>query len=274
MTGRVLVIAFIFVIVGAAQRTVVAQPRADGPLLSTTREAARVRVLEKAFDNHTGNVRSNYSKLKAIVQDFVVRQLQAAPAISDDTLRQQLRKLIGRTWTDLPDGALFVKSDTGWGPKSTQRVWAIGYAVWLGTYGPGGIGVVIDSYVWKPDETRLAGRQDADFSGYSLNVDWLTSGPDRVNLLAYGRTAGSNGLGVWRAIVYSCRSTGVATVWKSPTLNGLTAVGRDELIVLRYAHPCEGAASSACSWTYEIRVLDAWPTPTVALVSRARREQR
>src|SRR6185295_8407602 len=216
----------------------------------------------------------NYATLKAIVQDFVVRQLQAAPGISDDSLRQQLRHVIGSTWTDVPDGGLFVKSDSGWGPGSNRRVWAVAYAVFLGSYTSGGIGVVLDSYVWEPQATRLAGRQDTDFSGYGLNVDWLASGPDHVNLLAYGRTAGSNGLGVWKAIVYSCGPRGVASVWKSQALSGLTAVGRDELIVLRYAHPCEGAASTACSWTYEVHSLNDWITlPTVTTVMRETRER-
>jgi hypothetical protein len=268
--------AICILVVSIAGRVDAAQTPTNGPLLSTTGEAARIRVLKDAFENHTGSVPSNYTKLKAIVQDFVVRQLQAAPAISDDSLRQQLRRVIGITWTELPDGGLFVKSDTGWGPGSKRRVWAIAYAVFLGSYSPGGIGVVLDSYLWEPEATRLAGRQDADFSGYGLNIDWLVSGPDHVNLLAYGRTAGSNGMGVWKAIVYSCGSRGITSVWKSPTLSGLTAVGRDQLIVLRHAHPCEGAASCACAWTYEVHVLNLndWVTlPTVTLVSRETRER-
>jgi len=215
MAHRVPAFAFCIFVVAIDGRVVAAQTPADGPLLSTNREAASIRVLKDAFENHSGNAPSNYAKLKAIVQDFVVRQLQAAPAISDDSLRQQLRKVIGRTWADLPDGGLFVKSDTGWGPRSKQRVWAVAYIVWLGFHGPGGVGVVLDSYLWEPEATRLAGRQDTDFSGYTLNVDWLGSGPDHVNLLAYGRTAGSNGMGGWKAIVYSCGSKGVASIWKS-----------------------------------------------------------
>ena len=249
-----------------------AQLPTDAQLLSTTREAARIRALEDAFENHTGNTKANYTKLKQIVQDFVMRQLQADPDISDENLQRQLQKVIGKTYPE--NRSLFVKSDTGWGPRSKQRVWAIAYVVWLGCYCPGGVGVVLDSYVWEPEATRLAARQDADFSGYDVSLDWLASGPDHINLLAYGRTAGSNGLGNWKAIVYSCGSKGIARLYKSPTLEGLTAVGRDELITLRHARPCEGAASSACAWTYEVYVLNDWTTsPGVTLISRETRER-
>lgn len=244
-------------------------------LLPTDREAARVRVLEDTLDNHlTDDVLASYDQLKAIVQDFVIRQLDTAPAISDATLREQLRKVIGRTWADTPDAGLYVLSAMPWGPRSTQRVWAVAYAVWLGTHGPGGTGVVIDAYVWEPGGTRLAGRQDSDYSGYSLNLDWLFSGPDKVSLLAYGGMSGSSGLGNWKATVYSCDKEGVHRVWQISNLLGLTAVARSELITLRHARPCQGAASSACAWTYEVYAFEPGISkpPTVTLVSRETRD--
>jgi hypothetical protein len=244
-------------------------------LLPTDREAVRVRVLKDALDKHlTDDVLASYSQLKTIVQDFVIRQLDAAPAISDAMLRKQLQKVIGRTWADPPDSGLYVSSAMPWGPRSTQRLWAVAYAVWLGTHGPGGTGVVIDSYVWEPGRTRLAGRQDSDYSGYSLNADWLFSGPDKVSLLAYGGMSGSNGLGNWKASVYSCDKEGVHRVWQTSDLRGLTAVGRRELITLRHARPCQGAASSACAWTYEVYTFEPGTSkpPTVTLVSRETRD--
>ncbi|HEX7795212.1 MAG TPA: hypothetical protein VF456_12710 [Vicinamibacterales bacterium] len=243
--------------------------------MPTDREAARVRVLEDALDKHLADdVHASYNELKQIVQDFVIRQLDAAPAISDTTLREQLRKVIGRTWADTPDSGLYVSSATGWGPRSAQRLWAVAYVVWLGTHGAGGTGAVIDSYVWEPGGTRLAGRQDSDYSGYGLNVDWLFSGPDKVSLLAYGGMSGSNGLGNWKASVYSCDKEGVHRVWQTSDLSGLTAVGRQQLITLRHARPCERAASSACAWTYEVYAFEpgtAKPA-TVTLVSRETRD--
>ncbi|HEY7287824.1 MAG TPA: hypothetical protein VH497_20385, partial [Vicinamibacterales bacterium] len=86
--------------------------------LPTDREAARVRVLENAFDNHVpDDVLSSYRQLKAIVQDFVIRQLDAAPAISDAMLREQLRKVLGRTLAGPPDSGLYVSSAMPWGPR-------------------------------------------------------------------------------------------------------------------------------------------------------------
>ena len=208
------------------------------------------------------------------MQDFVIRQLDAAPAISDAMLREQLQKVIGRTWADPPHSGLYVSSALPWGPRSTQRLWAVAYAVWLGTHGPGGTGVVIDSYVWEPVRTRLAGRQDIDYAGYSLNVDWLYSGPDKVSLLAYGGMSGSNGLGNWKASVYLCDKEGVRRVWQTSDLRGLTAVGSGQLITLRHARPCQGAASSACAWTYAVYAFDPGTSkpPAVTLVSRETRD--
>jgi hypothetical protein len=254
---------------------VAAQDAPSIRLLPTDREAARVRVLEDALDKHlTDDVRANYDELKTIVQDFVIRQLDAAPAISDAMLREQLQKVIGRTWADPPASGLYVSSATAWGPRSTQRLWAVAYVVWLGTHGPGGTGVVIDSYVWEPGRTRLAGRQGSDYSGYNLNVDWLFSGPDKVSFLAYGGMSGSNGLGNWKASVYFCDKEGVHGIWQTSDLRGLTAVGRGQLITLRHARPCQGAASSACAWTYEVYAFEPGTSkpPTVTLVSRETRD--
>lgn len=244
-------------------------------LLPTDREAARVRVLKDALDRHlTADVVASYSQLKTIVQDFVIRQLETAPAIPDAMLREQLQKVIGSTWADPPDSGLYVSSAAPWGPRSTQRLWAVAYAVWLGQHGPGGTGVVIDSYVWQPGRTRLAGRHDSDYSGYSLRVDWLLSGPDKISFLAHGRLSGSNGLGNWKASVYACDKEGVHRVWQTSDLSGLTAAGRDQLITLRHARPCQGAASSACAWTYEVYALEPGTSkrPTVTLVSRETRD--
>jgi len=245
-------------------------------LLPTAREAARIRVLKEALaKGPTDDVRASHDQLKAIVKDFVIRQLNAAPAISDAMLREQLQKVIGRTWADQPESGLYVSSATPWGPRSTQRLWAVAYVVWLGMHGPGGTGVVIDSYAWESGRTRLAGRQDSDYSGYSLDVDWLLAGPDKISLLAYGGMSGSNGLGHWQASVYSCDYEGVHRVWQTSDLHGLTAVGRGELITLRHARPCQNAASSACTWTYEVYTFEpgrASVPATVTLVSRQTRD--
>jgi len=152
-------------------------------------------------------------------------------------------------------------------------VWAVAYVVWLGRHGESGTGAVVETYVWEPTGTRFIGREDQEFAGFSLEGNWLSSGPDPVALLAHGRLSGSNGLGGWKAVVYVCQRTGVRAIWQSPTLAGLTAVARDELITLRYGHPCEGAASSACAWTYEVYAFEPWPfeSPKVSLISRTTR---
>jgi hypothetical protein len=69
-------------------------------LLPTDPEAARVRALQNAFDNSPpDDARArDYAELNPIVRDFVVRQLDAAPAIADEVLREQLRKVVGRFW--------------------------------------------------------------------------------------------------------------------------------------------------------------------------------
>jgi hypothetical protein len=274
---RVSVLAFawsLIVAISAAPGTVAAQDRSSVVLLATEREAALVRTLLDRFETHTSrDVVRDSGELKRIVGEFVIRQLDAAPAISDEALRNQLLKIISRRWTEQPDGGLYVKSASGWGPRSKERLWAIAYVVWLGSHGPGGTAAVIDSYMWEPTGARLAGRQDTDFAGYSFEGDWLDTGPYQLSMLSFGNRSGSNGLGSWRAIVYLCDRNGVRSIWRSPDLHGLTAVARNQLITLRHAQPCEGAASSACAWTYEVYSFENWPPEAVSvkLVSRTTR---
>jgi hypothetical protein len=239
-------------------------------LLPTGRDAARIRVLAASLADHkTDDVQASSAELGRLIQDFVTRQLDAAPTISDVVLSNQLLKVLGRDATDEPDG-VYVRSG-GCGPRSKQCVWAVAYVIPEGAGAQG----VIECYFWEPGRARLAGRQDADFFEFDLHVDWLASGPLQVALLGNGRASTSNGLGAWKAAVYVCDQAGVHTIWESPTLHGLTAVARDQLIALRHAQPMERGASSAASWTYEVYVFTPWPfeRPTVTLVSRETRDR-
>jgi hypothetical protein len=254
--------------------TAAAQTAPTVTLLPTEKEAARVQALVDAFENHRStDVARDYGSLKSIVQDFVIRQLNAAPAISDAALRSQLEKIVSRRWSEEDDGGLYVRSASGWGPRSKDRLWAVAYVVWLGTHGDGGTGAVLDSYVWEPKGTRLVARQDRDLAGYSMEGNWLSTGPDQLAIMLHGRLSGSNGLGGWKAVVYVCQRDGMRALWRSPLVLGLTAIASDKLIALRHAQPCPQAASSACAYTYEIYSFDNWPPDKLAvtLVSRTTR---
>src|SRR4051812_21501388 len=126
--------------------SVAAQPHR---LLPTSREAARVRALQRALDNSpTGDVPGACNQVKAIVQDF---HHPPTRCCTSDFRRSAARTTLEGDWpnsggyTRWPP---YVRSDTGWGPGSTERLWAIAYAVCLEVHGPGDTGVVIDSYVW------------------------------------------------------------------------------------------------------------------------------
>jgi hypothetical protein len=246
-------------------------------LLPTARESARVRALQHTFDAHpTDDDRARaFSELKATVEDFVTRQLTTAPAISDAALHAQLRRVLGQAVAENEFPVIQVKSASAWGPGAKQRLWAIAYGVWLGSHGPGGTGAVLDVYSWEPGRSRLAAREEGELSGYSLSADWLESGPHQLAVLVYGRLSGSNGLGSWKALVYSCSASGIRAIWRSPMLHGLTAAGRGQLIALRHARPAEGAASTAAAWTYETYVLTDSTAggPAVTLVSREVRDR-
>src|SRR4051812_27628183 len=92
----------------AVANTAASQDTAAIRLLPTAREAARVRALADAFDNPRTDDAGASNQLKAIVQDFVIRQLNGAPAIADTSLREQLRKVLGITTADRSDAGLYV----------------------------------------------------------------------------------------------------------------------------------------------------------------------
>ena len=55
---------------------------------ATDRDAARVHTVQERLTNHlSADVARDYGDLKNIVQNFIVRQLDAARAISDEALR-------------------------------------------------------------------------------------------------------------------------------------------------------------------------------------------
>jgi len=65
-------------------------PQSTAPiaLLPTDRDAARVHTVQERLTNHlSADVARDYGDLKNIVQNFIVRQLDAARAISDEALR-------------------------------------------------------------------------------------------------------------------------------------------------------------------------------------------
>jgi hypothetical protein len=206
-------------------------------LLPTDREAAIVRVLQARLnDNEEAAARSaDYVRLKNLIRDFIIQQLEASPRIRDEDLGRQLTKILGRNDFEEAPPPYYAFSASGFGPKTETRLWAVVYPVYFGFHGVGATGIVIDSYVWKEGKVRLAGRGGGELSGHALSAQKLEHGPDALLLLADGVLTGSSGSAISaRAVLYWVDATGVHTVWQTPMLPGLHAFAGGGLITLRY----------------------------------------
>ena len=214
-------------------------------LLPTNREVAIARVLQARLnDNEEAAARSaDYVRLKDLIRDFIVQQLEASPGIRDEDLVRQLAKILGRNdFEEAPPYYAF--SASGFGPRTETRLWAVVYPVYFGFHGVGATGIVIDSYVWEKGKVRLAGRGGGELSGHALSAQRLEHGPDALLLLADGVLTGSSGSAISaRAVLYSVDATGVHAVWQTPILPGLHAFAGGGLITLRYVDQARWFAS-------------------------------
>lgn len=179
--------------------------------------------LDKAADRS-----ANFARLKNLVRDFVIGEINRHPRISDADLRAKLTDVLPEMpWAD-DDLSPYVFS------SADKHVRAVVYFVWFGFHGIGGTGIVIDSYVTENGKTRLAGRGGGELSGHILTAEHVSSSPSSIKLLGHGRLTGSNGVGTWRAAVYNVDRQGVHTLWQTMLLGGMEAHSDGNRIIVQY----------------------------------------
>jgi len=244
----------VFLVLGTA--VVLAQQPAK--LLPTDREAATVRVLQTRL-NDVGEAEGrpeNYVRLKNLVRDFIIQQLEASPGIRDEDLVSQLTHILGKNESEEAPPPYFAFSGTGFGPNSEARLWAVAYPVSFGFHGVGATGIVIDSYVWEKGKARLAGRGGGELSGHWLNVRTVERSPDGLLILADGMLTGSSGSAIsGRAVLYRVDAAGVHTVWQTALLPGLHAFAGEGLFTLEYADRARWYASPRLP---NARIVEVW----------------
>jgi hypothetical protein len=213
----------------------VEQPRHT--LLPTTALARRIRALQNPDGHDTHALKTRLANIRRDVGSFVVRQIDAYPAISNCDLQKQLDAAFafeyegcgGRDDRNSGEPRVFA---VPWGPRTSPRVFVIEYGVWFGFYG-GGSETVLESYVWDRDGGAHAGAGlvPAAFSGLLTQADevgWFADS-DSCWVLISGSVGGGSGRVIGgSAAVFEVSAEAVKAVWNAPPRIGN---------VVAYAHP-------------------------------------
>jgi hypothetical protein len=216
-------------VLGCACMSAAEQP--DRNLLPTAVLAREIQSLQGPSDGTNIDARSPatlVANMRRDVGNFIVRQIEADPAIAECDLQKQLAAAFaidedGCSGQSRDDGAPRVFAEP-WGPASTRRIYVITY-LWFGFLGKGGSETVLESYVWERDRGvhRGAGIVPASFSGLltqTENVCWF-SGPDKFPdtywLLVSGVMGGGSGHVIaGSAAVFEIGSEGANAIWNAP----------------------------------------------------------
>ena len=188
-------------------------------LLPTQALTREVRALQGPSNGNHANV----AKLRQTVGSFIVRQIDADPAISNCDLQKQLNRAFEKTEGDCGGPGesysmaprVFARPD---GPN--RRVFVVTYT-WFGFYAKHGSETILESYVWENDRgTHLgAGIVPDAFSGYlthSQEVCWFND-PDRLWVLVAGQVGGASGqvLGA-TAGIFEVGAKETKQIWTTP----------------------------------------------------------
>ena len=207
----------------------------DHPLLPTAVLAREIRALQGPHDGMSIDARSLATRVANIRRDvgnFIVRQIEAYPSISECDLQKQLASAFaidedGCSGQSGDDGAPRVFAEPG-GAASMRRLFVVSY-FWFGFYGKGGSETVLESYVWERDRGvhRGAGIVPGFFSGFLTETEevcWFGGPdkfPDKYWLLVSGVVGGTSGpVLAGSAAVFEIGSEGAKAVWNAPPLIG------------------------------------------------------
>jgi hypothetical protein len=215
----------VFAIASAVVLIVIVSPvgaqQQDHTLLPTATLAREIGVLQgpKADARvDADDLKVRVARMRQVVGNFIVRQIEVYPSISKEDLQKQLGSAFGCPLNSCISGPrVFAES---WGPKTTHRDFVITYG-WFGFYGKGGSETILESYVWDQGRGALlgAGRVPPFFSGFLTEqeeVCWF-SNPSTYWLLVSGQVGGASGRVLsGSAAVIEISAEQVKTVWTAP----------------------------------------------------------
>jgi hypothetical protein len=179
----------------------ISTPPIPGALLpprSTVIAAAQLRH-ELSTPGGDAHQARKLRQLNALIDAFLVHQIETVPALNDGQLQAGLRTLVADRDTDY-NGSPLVYST--FATPDHPRATVVGYEVFLGFYGIGGSASIINSYVLADGKARLVGTGVAEMSGINLHGEVLLGSPDSITILTSGTVYGSNGIPAARAAVY------------------------------------------------------------------------
>ena len=201
----------------------------DAQMLDTGPTAAAVKHLSRPLKS-SADIAQRHRKAQQVrgqISDFIVRQLEQAPFISQRLLETQLQKIIGpEPWDSRDDCDSPTKvftSDPG--PQTTRRQVVVAYSLDSGFMGLRGITTVLESYLWENGKARRTTQGGSELDGHTLHVQqahWFT---DEYWILAWGQVIGENGRCIGgKAIVYRVAVDSITVGWQSsPAACSLTA---------------------------------------------------
>lgn len=177
--------------------SVAATAQSDHALLPTNslaREIAALQGPSAEMRNEPSFLRARVVKMRNVVGAFVIRQIEAYPAISKADFQKQLEAAFGGKpsgWIGGP--RVFAESS---GPKATHRFFVIAYG-WYGFYGTGGSETILETFVWeKGVPVRwTGGLVPRFFSGFLTKqeaVCWFPN-PATYWILVAGQVGGASG---------------------------------------------------------------------------------
>ena len=206
--------------------------RESNGLLPTEILAKEVRALADLRDEFPERQRRG-NAVRRDIGNFILRQLEAMPAISERQLRGQLQSILcAKEDEECVNGKrppdVFAES---FGPNTERRQVVVTYALYLGFMGPGGTLTTIESYVWEKQKARMTSRGGQEFDGRNVNFDLLTRYPEEKEywIFASGPPSGWSGRAFsGQAILYRVGIDRVVPMWQSRNLPNLV-VHRNEL---------------------------------------------
>jgi hypothetical protein len=163
------------------------------------------------------------------ISNFILRQIEASPSISECELQKQLddafsvdKNICGNPQSDASPRVF----TDDWGRATRRRVFVVTYYVWFGLYGEGE--TVLQSYIWEQGRgVRLGVSTTPDiFSGIVTRAQKVCRfpNPDRYWILVSGTVSGASGRvlsGV--AAVFEVGPEKVTQIWSAPDAGNVTA---------------------------------------------------
>jgi hypothetical protein len=182
-------------------------------------------IRSRLANNHdAARGRGDFNRLKAIMTNFVITQLEAEPRLDAELLRKQLTRILVVRSGD-HSAAVFRKPLVPYTLPPGPAIWGVAYEVPLYD-GWGGNRIIVDSFVVDQQrKARLTGRGGFEMSGFELGAFEVPNlSHDALSVMIYGMWPWSSGHSLpGKAILYSVNPGGVQALWQTPILPGLEA---------------------------------------------------